>query len=174
MYPLPSLQTLLWRKRGSWWQRARGFVVGLQGRGAGEKPRRPLVPDKYTDTLRPKGGQPALRKLGALGAPPLPFSPAPLRLTLPEDPRLRRRSPHPYSLAVLSRLQRLRLLRLLSNSAGQQLASFVSAGQCPRRLPSSVQRRTPLPQVPPDSVQGRGRTAWELRDPLGSLGRRVC
>lgn len=98
----------------------------------------------------------------------------PLRLTLREDPGRRRRPPHPYSRAVLSRLQRLRLLRLLSDSAGQQRASFVSAGQCPRRLPSSVLPRAPLPQVPPDSVQGRGRTAWELRDPLGSLGRRVC
>lgn len=80
----------------------------------------------------------------------------------------------PDSLAALSRLQKLRLLCLLSNSAGQQLASFVSAGQCPRRLPSPVQGRTPLSQVPPDSVQGRGRRAWELRDPLGSLGRRIC
>lgn len=36
--PLHTIQMVRWRKRGSGGPRARGFVVGLQVRGAGEQP----------------------------------------------------------------------------------------------------------------------------------------
>lgn len=116
----------------------------------------------------PKGSQPTTKaavaaldtdflRPGRAWGPPLPSPPETLRVTPPGDkggpPRLRCGLQHPYSLCALA-ARRLRLLRLLNTPAGRQLAPFVSAGQCPRRLPQLAQPRTPLPQVPQNSVQG--------------------
>lgn len=126
----------------------------------------------------PKGGQPAtkvaeaaldtdlLRPRRAWG-PPLPSPPDPLHVTPPGAGAAPQAALWPTAPLLTLRAGGTEAAAAppAQHPGGRQLAPFVSAGLCPRRLPPLAQPRTPLPQVPPNSVRGGGQESPKARSP---------
>lgn len=142
--------------------------MGSQAPGAGEKPGRLLDQDKNTDTPSQKVACPCCEggcggaghrfpvPLLCLGPRRSPLLPSPIASLLPGDPGC-------------TAAHRTLLTRCAPGdgcsacSAPQPADSWLplfAPGSAPRRLPRPAQPRTPLPQMPPYSLQGR---AGELR-----------
>lgn len=170
----PPLLTVPWRKQGSRRPGARGFVVGPQDQGAGDKPGQPLCQDENTGTPSQKVAQPQRRRrrrrrapiLRALGEPG-PRSPplrspcaAPSASLLPgRPPRLRRGPRLPHSLCAPA------APRLSTRPAGSWLPLLAPSG-APGVFPAGPTQDSPPPGAS-RLCQGEGRRTPRLGVPAG-------